>query len=36
MRRQRNAKIVATLGPSSSSPEVIRGLIEAEMTAWEE
>lgn len=29
MRRQRNAKIVATLGPASSSPEMIRGLFEA-------
>ncbi len=29
MRRQRNAKIVATLGPASSSPEVIRTLYEA-------
>src|SRR3954468_3941459 len=29
MRRQRNAKIVATLGPASSSPEVIRRLFEA-------
>ena len=29
MRRQRNAKIVATLGPASSSPEVIRALFEA-------
>src|SRR5215217_5339855 len=29
MRRQRNAKIVATLGPSSSSPESIRKLFEA-------
>ncbi|HYZ34452.1 MAG TPA: pyruvate kinase [Crenalkalicoccus sp.] len=29
MRRHRNAKIVATLGPASSSPEVIRGLFEA-------
>jgi pyruvate kinase len=29
MRRQRNAKIVATLGPASSSAEVIRSLFEA-------
>ena len=29
MRRQRNAKIVATLGPASSSPEVIRSLFQA-------
>src|SRR3954454_10659336 len=29
MRRQRSAKIVATLGPSSSSPEMIRALFEA-------
>jgi pyruvate kinase len=29
MRRHRNAKIVATLGPASSSPEMIRGLFEA-------
>src|SRR3954447_13982726 len=29
MRRHRNAKIVATLGPASSSPEIIRGLFEA-------
>jgi pyruvate kinase len=29
MRRQRHAKIVATLGPASSSPEVIRGLFDA-------
>src|SRR3954469_14398256 len=29
MRRHRNAKIVATLGPSSSSPEMIRALFEA-------
>src|SRR5829696_8463224 len=29
MRRQRNAKIVATLGPASSSPEIIRSLFEA-------
>jgi pyruvate kinase len=29
MRRERNAKIVATLGPSSSSPEAIRKLFEA-------
>jgi pyruvate kinase len=28
MRRQRNAKIVATLGPASSSPDVIRQLFE--------
>jgi pyruvate kinase len=29
MRRQRHAKIVATLGPASSSPEMIRALFEA-------
>jgi pyruvate kinase len=29
MRRHRNAKIIATLGPASSSPELIRGLFEA-------
>ena len=29
MRRQRHAKIVATLGPASSSPEIIRALFEA-------
>src|SRR6476469_6727484 len=29
MRRHRNAKIVATLGPASSGPEIIRGLFEA-------
>ena len=29
MRRQRNAKIVATLGPSSSSPDAIRRLFKA-------
>src|SRR5829696_5230336 len=29
MRRQRNAKILATLGPASSSLEVIRSLFEA-------
>src|SRR6266571_3187806 len=29
MRRQRSAKIVATLGPSSSTPERIRALFEA-------
>src|SRR3954466_10932728 len=29
MRRQRSAKIVATLGPASSSPEMIRALFEA-------
>ncbi len=29
MRRYRNAKILATLGPASDSPEVIRGLFEA-------
>jgi pyruvate kinase len=29
MRRQRNAKIIATLGPTSSSPEVIRRLFLA-------
>jgi pyruvate kinase len=30
MRRHRNAKIIATLGPASSTPEIIRGLYEAE------
>ena len=29
MRRRRNAKVVATLGPASSSPEMIRALFEA-------
>ena len=29
MRRHRHAKIVATLGPASSSPEMIRALFEA-------
>src|SRR5690348_11258609 len=29
MHRQRKAKIVATLGPASSSPEIIRALFEA-------
>ena len=29
MRRDRNAKILATLGPASSSPEMIRALFEA-------
>ncbi|CAG9180391.1 Pyruvate kinase [Cupriavidus laharis] len=29
MRRQRNAKIVATLGPASTSPEIIDALFEA-------
>src|SRR6266481_3014634 len=29
MRRQRSAKIIATLGPSSSTPEQIRALFEA-------
>ena len=29
MRRQRNVKILATLGPASSSPESIRRLFEA-------
>jgi len=29
MRRQRNVKILATLGPASSSPEAIRRLFEA-------
>ena|SRR3954469_24895784 len=29
MRRHRHAKIVATLGPASSSPEVIRALFDA-------
>ncbi len=29
MRRFRNAKIIATLGPASSSPDVIRRLVEA-------
>lgn len=28
MRRERNTKIIATLGPASSSPEMIRGLFE--------
>jgi pyruvate kinase len=28
-RRQRHAKIVATLGPASSSPEMIRALFDA-------
>jgi pyruvate kinase len=29
MRRYRNAKIIATLGPASSSPEIVRGLFDA-------
>ena len=29
MRRNRNAKIIATLGPASSSPEQIRALFDA-------
>ena len=29
MRRRRHAKIVATVGPSSSSPEKLRALFEA-------
>ncbi|MXJ59985.1 pyruvate kinase, partial [Escherichia coli] len=29
MRRLRNAKIVATLGPASTTPEVIDALFEA-------
>ena len=29
MRRHRNAKIIATLGPASSSPEVVRSLFDA-------
>ncbi len=29
MRRTRNAKIVATLGPSSSDPEIVRQLFMA-------
>ena len=29
MRRSRNAKIIATLGPSSSSPAMIRSLFDA-------
>src|SRR4051794_25948407 len=29
MRRKRHAKIVATLGPASSTPEMIRALFEA-------
>jgi pyruvate kinase len=34
MRRQRNAKLVATLGPASSTPEVIRSLYEAGSTSF--
>ncbi len=30
MRRQRTAKIIATPGPASSSPEVIRALFETD------
>jgi len=29
MRRHRNAKIIATLGPASSSPEIVRRLFDA-------
>ena len=29
MRRHRNAKIVATLGPARSSPEIVRSLFDA-------
>src|SRR5258708_39236861 len=29
MRRHRNAKIIATLGPASSSPEIVRSLFDA-------
>jgi pyruvate kinase len=29
MRRHRNAKIIATLGPASSSPDIVRGLFDA-------
>jgi len=29
MRRYRNAKIIATLGPASSSPEIVRRLFDA-------
>ena len=29
MRRHRNAKIIATLGPASSSPEIVRSLYDA-------
>ena len=34
MRRQRNTKILVTLGPASSTPEVIRALIEAGADAF--
>jgi len=34
MRCQRNPKIVATLGPTSSTPEVIRSLYEAGADAF--
>jgi len=29
MRRHRNAKIIATLGSASSSPDIVRGLFDA-------
>ncbi len=29
MRRHRSSKIIATLGPASSSPEIVRGLFDA-------